>query len=159
MPSRHIYGREVVAALTAAEATAWDAVARDQHGIPERLLMENAGRAVAAVTHTIFPRGRIVAVVGSGHNGADALVALRALRGWGREVSWISAGSNPPNPEVLHAWQLSSSERVEESLQNADVVIDGVLGTGTRGPARQPIGATLGLMNDSGRPIVAVDLP
>ncbi|MEX2281893.1 MAG: NAD(P)H-hydrate dehydratase [Gemmatimonadota bacterium] len=157
MTRPHIYGREDVHALTAFEATAWDRTAREQHDIPERVLMENAGRAVAAVIHRLYPRGRVVALVGSGHNGADALIALRALHGWGRDVSWLPAGARSDDAVVLHDWPIPAAQPA--ALNQAAVLIDGALGTGTRGPAREPVAASLRLLNETGLPIVAVDLP
>jgi NAD(P)H-hydrate repair Nnr-like enzyme with NAD(P)H-hydrate dehydratase domain len=44
------------------------------------------------------PRGPVVAVVGSGNNGGDALVALRSLRAWGRDVAWPGRGLPRPRP-------------------------------------------------------------
>ena len=40
-----VYGRAHVPALTAAQAAALDRRAREQLGVPERVLMESAGRA------------------------------------------------------------------------------------------------------------------
>ena len=96
MKAISVYGRAGVAALTAEQAASWDLEAREQQGIPERVLMENAGRAVAMVTDALFGSGRALALVGAGHNGGDALIALRMLAEAGREVSWICAGSRAP---------------------------------------------------------------
>jgi ADP-dependent NAD(P)H-hydrate dehydratase / NAD(P)H-hydrate epimerase len=100
-----VYGREAVALLTAAEAADLDARARDD-GVPERALMENAGRAAAQVIDRLFPAGRIVAVVGSGNNGGDALVALRSLRSWGRDVAFLKAGSGDPDTSLLTGFDI-----------------------------------------------------
>jgi NAD(P)H-hydrate epimerase len=154
-----VFGRERVPALTADQAAAWDRAAREREGIPERVLMENAGRAVAAVVHELFPRGRVVAVAGSGHNGGDALVALRVLQTWGRTVEWTSAGSRAPALDVLHGHELDCSRDLERALSGADVVLDGILGTGTKGAARAELARTIESINRAGHPIVAVDLP
>ena len=76
-------------AVTAAEAKAFDAEAIDRVGVPQRVLIENAGRAAATVLERLFPRGCVVGLVGAGNNGGDALVALRTLQAWGREVRVI----------------------------------------------------------------------
>ncbi|MBI4544720.1 MAG: hypothetical protein HY703_05980, partial [Gemmatimonadetes bacterium] len=103
-----VYGREDVPLLTAEEAAAQDREARERHGIPQRLLMENAGRAAALVLHRLFPQGRVIAAVGSGNNGGDALVLLRTLRSWGRDVAYIGLGSRPPPAELAHGYELPS---------------------------------------------------
>lgn len=148
-------------ALTAAQAAAWDSSAREQQGVPERVLMENAGRAVAAVLQALYPRGRVLALVGSGHNGSDALVALRTLQGWGRDVVWLASDARAPELGVLHGQPLpeAASEPLESALAGADVIIDGLLGTGARGAAREPSATVIAALNATGRPVIAVDLP
>ena len=84
MKSRAIVPLEL---LTAAEMQRWDAGAIDPGGIPGRVLMESAGRAAARVPHELHPTGRVVAAVGRGKNGGDAVVLLRSLLAWGREVA------------------------------------------------------------------------
>ena len=157
MSSPNIYGREYVYALRAADAVEWDRHARESHHIPERVLMQNAGAAVASVTHKLFPHGPVVALVGSGHNGGDALIALRELQGWGREVSCVLSGSGLPTVEALQGWLPPQTDAA--ALNDAAVLIDGALGTGTRGAPRDRLASLLQAMNDADRPIVAVDLP
>jgi ADP-dependent NAD(P)H-hydrate dehydratase / NAD(P)H-hydrate epimerase len=156
-----VFGREAVPALTAAQADAWDRTAREQEGVPERVLMENAGRAVAAVVQELFPQGRVLGVVGSGHNGGDAFVALRVLQGWGRTVEWTQAGARAPALDVLHGHELPrvSSADLNSTLLAAHVVMDGILGTGAQGAPRADIATAIERINAAGRPVVAVDLP
>jgi ADP-dependent NAD(P)H-hydrate dehydratase / NAD(P)H-hydrate epimerase len=151
-----VYGREVVHALTAEEAVEWDRTAREDHGVPERLLMENAGRAVAGVVQRLFPDGVVGALVGSGHNGADALVALRVLQEWGRDVCWIQASSKA-DTSVLHEREIRQLNQA--AFGDAVVWIDGALGTGTRGAPREPIASSIRSLNASQQSVVAVDLP
>lgn len=160
--ARDVYGREDVALLTPEEAAAADQAAREVHGIGEGVLMESAGRAAAAVVDRLFPRGRILALAGSGNNGGDALVMARALRIWGREVTVHAAGPRAPNPALRHGHDIAFTDAgtaLDSALACADVLVDGLLGTGASGPARPPYDAIIAGMNGSGRPIVALDLP
>ena len=50
--------------LSADEMRAWDERAVSAHSVPERVLMDNAGRAVAAVLQRLHPEGRVVVVAG-----------------------------------------------------------------------------------------------
>ena len=160
LKSRHVYGAERVPVLDADEAAEFDRASREHFGIPERVLMENAGRAVAGVIARAFERGRVLAVAGSGHNGGDALVALRVLKSWGWEVAWVQAGGSPPDPALLHGWDIDRIEAPDDgAFAAADVIIDGLLGTGSRGAPRERAAAVIEQMNASGRPIAAVDLP
>jgi ADP-dependent NAD(P)H-hydrate dehydratase / NAD(P)H-hydrate epimerase len=157
-----VFGRVDVPLLTAAEAAAADRSARERHGVPERVLMENAGRAAALIIEQLYPRGRVVGVAGSGNNGGDLLVVLRVLRSWGRDVALICAGSRPPDTALLHGVDVPSTESGEAGallLAGAGVVVDGILGTGSTGAPRGPAAEWVTRINAANRPVVALDLP
>jgi ADP-dependent NAD(P)H-hydrate dehydratase / NAD(P)H-hydrate epimerase len=158
-PVRGVVGRRDVPLLTAVEMQAWDRGAIERCGVPERVLMESAGRAVAAVVQRCFPGGRVVGLVGGGNNGGDAVVALRTLRAWGREVAAVRVGSREPDPALLHAWEFPWETDRETALLRAAVLLDGILGTGSRGAPREPAAEWIEAANGSGRPIVALDVP
>src|SRR5690606_10142179 len=125
------------------------------------VLMENAGRAAAMILSRLYPRGRVVALVGSGNNGGDALVMLRALRSWGRDVAWIRASQRSPDPGLLHGFDvpLLEGDAAARALGAADVVVDGMLGTGATGAPGGDAARWIELANAAGRPIFALDLP
>jgi ADP-dependent NAD(P)H-hydrate dehydratase / NAD(P)H-hydrate epimerase len=155
-----VYGRDPVFLLTADQATGLDRRARDM-GVPERALMENAGRAAAQVIHRLHPTGRVVAVVGSGNNGGDALVALRSLREWGREVAYVYVGSGAPDASLVTGADVPRREAadLDAALAGAAVLVDGILGTGARGEPREPAAAMIRRMGAVGVPVVALDIP
>ncbi|NIR44201.1 MAG: NAD(P)H-hydrate dehydratase [Gemmatimonadetes bacterium] len=157
-----LYGVERLPLPRAQEMADIDRRAREEHGIPERLLMESAGRAIAMVVQALYPEGTVAAAVGSGHNGADAYIALRALKSWGREVRAIQAGSQPPDRALAHRWDLPV-EPVEGSAEavfcTADVILDGLLGTGTAGAPHERATQMIEAMNGSRAARVAVDGP
>ena len=160
--ARDVYGQAHVPLPTAREAAEADRIARERFGVSERLLMECAGRAAALVLHRSYPRGLVVGVAGSGNNGGDLLVMLRVLHDWGRDVAGIAAGSAPPDPTLLHGTELplvDSDRGVTDLLGAADVIVDGMLGTGARGAPRGRIAALIAQINASGRPVFALDLP
>lgn len=156
-----IYGRDGVALPTAAQAAAIDDDARERVGVPGRVLMENAGRAAAQLVHAFRPEGRIVGVAGSGNNGGDALVALRTLASWGREVALVAAGSSPPDDALRHDHPVAvlEGDAARSALLHADVVIDGMLGTGSSGSPRGEIASWIGVINRSSGFVVSLDLP
>jgi ADP-dependent NAD(P)H-hydrate dehydratase / NAD(P)H-hydrate epimerase len=155
------YGASRVPVLAAQEMRAWDARAIRELGIPEAVLMESAGRASAAIVQTLFPEGRVVAAVGAGNNGGDAMVALRTLRAWGRDVAAVPVGTRPPDPALLHGWEVESvdADRADDAFRGAGVIVDGLLGTGAEGPPREAYARVIEAMNAAGRPVVALDGP
>lgn len=159
MNERDVFGRADVAVVTAAEAAALDRAAREVGGIPERVLMENAGRSAALILDRLYPRGRVVAALGSGNNGGDGLVLLRTLRAWGREVACLAVGSRAPDLALAHGFEIVRLPADDGRTPSADILVDALLGTGASGAPRGRVAATIEAMNASGRPIVALDLP
>ncbi len=164
-PSDRPFGCEFVPAPTGSEAAAFDRWCIDRCGVPQAVLMENAGRGAAQLLDYLHPEGSVVAVVGSGNNGGDALVALRALAEWGRGVEAIVVGDRADPDPVLHGWPIPRRLDAEigdegwASLERASVVVDGVLGTGIQGAPRERQAAAIRRMAACSRPVLALDVP
>ncbi len=146
---------------TSDEMARIDADAVASGATSERVLIETAGREIARQIQSRWPPGHAVALAGSGHNGADALVALRTLQCWGWRATAVACGKRQPEPDVLVGWEVERAERGRalDLAAEADVVIDGLLGTGARGAPRGELGALIEGVNALGRPVVAVDGP
>ena len=87
-----------VPSVTAAQMAEADRVAAEM-GIPLEALMENAAHQIAWATRAFLGdvEGKlVVALVGSGNNGGDALGALRHLAGWGAEPARASLEHEEP---------------------------------------------------------------
>ncbi len=162
---------EAAGGWTAAARVVWLPTADEMAGIDrhavasgatsERVLIETAGREVARQIQTRHTPGRAVALAGSGHNGADALVALRTLRTWGWDVVAVQCGSRPPEPDVTAGWELQwgDVDALADACRNADVILDGLLGTGARGAPRGRLSAIIEEVNALDVERVAVDGP
>jgi NAD(P)H-hydrate epimerase len=100
-------------------------------------LMERAGAAVAEVVLRQFP-GRVTVVCGQGKNGGDGKICARVLREAGREVTLVEGVGDLGSP---------------------DVIVDALLGIGLHDAPREDAARMIGLVNASGRPVVAVDVP
>ena len=155
----------LVPVLSAADASAWDNVARTQYRIPSRVLMDAAGRAAAAVLVREFPdavsRGVLVAA-GAGNNGGDGWVLARALHTAGAPV-WVSA-LDPKTDDAVDNRALARVDGVRELSRgepwpSAGVVVDALLGTGATGPAKGDVLALAERVAAHGAPIMAVDGP
>lgn len=123
--------------------------------------METAGRAAARIVNARFPEGRVVAAVGRGNNGGDALVLLRTLQSWGREVLAVPVPDHEVRSELLHGWPLPVVRGVDAAseFRHAAVIIDGLLGTGASGAPREPQARAIRAIASAGRPVVALDGP
>jgi len=147
-----------------------DAQAR---GISAEDLMERAGRAVAraAVDRCGGAYGRrAVVACGKGNNGGDGFVAARHLARSGMRVDvvGVGAGDDPREPAATNRRRLAevgvtvrpfSDARLERALGRADVAIDAIFGTGFRGAPEDVWAEAIVELNESGVPIVAVDVP
>jgi ADP-dependent NAD(P)H-hydrate dehydratase / NAD(P)H-hydrate epimerase len=147
-------------------------------GIPGATLMENAGRGATEALLASLPalgaprRGARVAIVcGKGGNGGDGFVVARWLRRRGhRPVVLLAVPPAEIGGEAgakLAALRragvapvlIEDAAQAAPRLAEAHVVVDALLGTGTRGA---PTGLTADLIeriNASGRPVVALDIP
>ncbi|QKY19297.1 NAD(P)H-hydrate dehydratase [Halolamina sp. CBA1230] len=138
-------------------------------GVPLRVLMESSGNAVAERTRELTTPGDAVALVcGRGNNGGDALVAARFLDDrdvtvhlLGRPES-ISTDIARANWDALQAAEIDT-ETVADSraftLDDPDLIVDAMLGTGITGDLREPEASVARAINDSAAPVLAVDVP
>jgi len=143
-------------------------------GISLLQLMENAGRNVAQEVASRFNKEqRVIIFCGLGGNGGDGLVAARHLLSAGFEtVAVVLAGkgediSHEAARQNWFALQLFADDiAIREFVDaaevggiEADVVVDALLGTGTKGKLRPPISKFVTLINSMKAYKIAVDVP
>lgn len=141
-------------------------------GIPAEDLMDQAGLKIALEIIRRFPQAPenfAIAVIGTGNNGADALVALKHLR----EAGWQVAVRSSRDPNTLtnlplKKWQALEKVDLLGNLSNLQssrriFLLDGLLGIGTTGEIREPLATLAREMNtlrQSGRATtISVDNP
>ena len=163
--------------LTAAQMRAMDSYAIDTLGIPGMVLMENAGRCVVDTIEEYFEPEeplRVAIFCGKGNNGGDGFVVARHLAQRGHyPVAYLLCprgdlkGDAAANAEIaarigLDIREVPDGEAVagiDFDARDFDLVVDAIFGTGLDSAVR---GHTLGavdMINASGLPVVAVDLP
>lgn len=142
-------------------------------GISLLQLMENAGRNVALEINARFkPKRKIVIFCGLGGNGGDGFVLARHLTTMGFKVTVVLVGRGKDiNHEAAAAnWVALQNLRgvipifeVGDSSDfpnvEADIVVDALLGTGTKGKLRPPILQAVNYINSLTALKVAVDVP
>ena len=156
----------VVPVLSSAEAAEWDRLAREVARIPSRVLMESAGRAVAAAVAKEFgPRlslGVLVAC-GTGNTGGDGFVAACALAAQGVVVTAVALPGDPA-PDCLENRILATMHGVrvigpDDDWGGCGVALDALLGTGAKGAPRGAAAGAIERLMRLAVPVVAVDGP
>jgi NAD(P)H-hydrate epimerase len=154
---------------------ALDRRAQDEYGVPTLLLMEAAGRGVfeAARRLAVNSTPRVVVVCGKGNNGGDGLVAARIMlaAGW-RPIVVLLARDAEVSGDAAVNLQAARRAGVEiinldstaipglrGLISSADLIVDGLFGTGFRGPVAGLAAKTIEAINASGRPVLAIDIP
>ena len=167
--------------LTADQMREADRITIEERGVPGLVLMENAGARVYELIASRFAslgEQRIVVLCGKGNNGGDGFVVARqvatrvgkdrlevvllgdpdGLRG-DAAANYRALLGVDVEPRVIQdatAWREALPQ-----LTTATVVLDALLGTGLRGPAKGLFADVIGDVND-GFPhaeVVAVDMP
>ncbi len=146
----------------------------DRRRVSYETMMERAGAGVAETVRrygSVFEIKAALALVGSGNNGGDALVALADLAQSGWQARAYLLRERPDDPlverlqtqggEVLLAQDDAKYEKLDEWLKRSSVLIDGVLGTGVKLPLKEDIARLLN--HTRSHPmlpfVVAVDCP
>jgi len=125
-------------------------------GVP---LMARAATALAITIARRLPAvygSRVVLLVGSGNNGADALYAGAWLARRGAAVVAVLA-ADPVQHAVQDFLRAGGRVGMPQALRGAEVVVDGLVGIGGKGPLR-PAAAELVAQLEGGL-VVAVDVP
>lgn len=128
--------------------------------------MARAGLAVARLALALAPSGRHATVAcGPGDNGGDGLVAARLLQssGWRVTVHRVP-GNRPPSADTAAA--LEEAERAglvptacPERLAPCDLVIDALLGLGSKRAPDGELARAIAAVRSSAAPVLAIDLP
>ncbi len=121
----------------------WDAEARDA-GVTPEIVDERMAAAVMRFITRSFPRaGRLAFLVGAGGNGRQARALADRYRDTGIRVTVVG-------PE---------DAADAEDLRGHDVLVDGLVAAGLRGPLRAAHRDLVARAMASGRPILALDGP
>ena len=142
-----------------------DRIAIEEQGIAGIVLMKRAGRAVLNELLDTFGEPSLLSVFcGSGNNAGDGYIvaALAAAKNIPVQVIELS---QQQTGDASMAKQFALEANVaclafDENLSiDEGVIVDSLLGIGFSGELRHPFGEAIQLINDSGLPVIAVDIP
>lgn len=161
--------------LTAVEAKALDKKALEKFGIPTLILMENAGRAIMeeALKNLKSSQSKIAVFCGKGNNGGDGFCAARHLlvKGFKPDVYLVCKINDVENEAKINlSMLLKMKQRIiqidprnlsflRKRIGEYDLIIDALLGVGTKGPIRPAYQQVIDLINSLDRYVLSVDIP
>ncbi len=151
----------------------------DNMGISRLLMMENAGAGVAYNIVRMYDKKdikycKVVVICGLGNNGGDAMVSARHLAYYGSNITVILLGSSKgiktheakTNYNILarmRSIKVIEAESIDDNIKSiissADIIIDGIFGTGIKGEIKEPYSTAIDVINASDAYKVAVDIP
>jgi len=147
-------------------------------GMQRVYMMENAGHGIADFIVNKFKNRlkneKIVVLCGTGNNGGDGFVASRHLTCYAADITVILIGlpSFIRSEEANINWKILEkmdsikiifgkdlNEDIKAKITKADIIIDGIFGTGIRGEIRYPNNHAIDLINSSRAYILSIDVP
>ena len=156
--------------LTSEQAHFLDKVTIDEFKIKTSVLMTNAGQAIAAQAKemiTEFSNPKILIFCGKGNNGGDGYAAASILHHEGYSVSIYSiVEENDIKGDSLPFYRDCMSLGIHDyfgedlkRLEDADLIIDGILGIGLKGHVRDNLRPILNWINSSESKVLSIDVP
>ena len=141
-----------------------------KHGATPEGLMEKAGRGIAdAILRRFSSKGTVIACIGSGNNGGDALVAIRYLAeaGWEVGIRCLHKSAELgalPRKKIRELGDCPMNQPLPVCHAGHPLVLlDGLLGIGANGPLRPPLAELAAWMNDvrinHAAQTIAMDIP
>ncbi|MCU0851138.1 MAG: NAD(P)H-hydrate dehydratase [Candidatus Thermoplasmatota archaeon] len=139
-------------------------------GVPTFQLMENAGKNIAEFIQNHFKdtTKHILLLCGTGNNGGDGFVAARYLTQYypvtvfltGTEIKTQIAQKNYQKLQTYEVKIYHTIQDLDYLLQENDLIIDALLGTGLAGPLKEPYATIVKKVNETRKKtIISVDVP
>lgn len=142
------------------------------NGWSQEQLLNLAGERLGQAIGRYFPHSKtVVGYLGKGHNAGDTLVALRILRdqfGW-KVATRLAYPIGECAPLTQKKWDELGIRRpldrppVWQEAEGPLILLDGLLGSGSSGPLREPLVGLAAemkwLRENTGARVAAIDLP
>lgn len=154
---------------TAEQVRELDRLAIEKYSIPGYTLMNRAAESAYSLLKQLWPNGRSILVVcGIGNNGGDGYLLACLAQADGKQVSLVQAGDMAHQQgDAVSAWQQWQDARgctvphedIESAINNADVIVDALVGTGLQRDISGEWAAWVDLLNQSSKPVLSIDMP
>jgi NAD(P)H-hydrate epimerase len=146
----------------------------EEQGVPGFDLMQRAAAAAFRQLGRHFPEaGSILALCGGGNNGGDGYLVAAAAKRHGRQVRCVAI-KDPgelkgdaarahdkavADDVVVQRWDELDETARQAMFDEADLIVDAMLGTGVKGAPREPFSTVIEAAGRSACPVLAVDVP
>ncbi len=156
--------------LTKEQARQLDHISIQDFNIPGIKLMGNAGNKIAESARELLSdihHPSILIICGKGNNGGDGFAAALQLNDWGYQIH-IHAIPDDQNivGDSLHFYQQCEKKEIFITygkdvplVENQDLIIDAVFGTGIRLPIRSEYIPMIEWINQSKSIVLSADVP
>ena len=162
--------------VTSQEMREMDRLTIQKYGVPSLVLMERAGEDVTKALLNSFgkvAKGGVLVVAGKGNNGGDGLVVARHLKKKRIpcEVVLLARKGELSNDAAknlrsylkvkgkINEVTPGSLALLSQRLKGKRLIVDAILGTGLKKEVRGLYAEAILMINASGLPVVAVDIP
>ncbi len=165
--------------MSRAQVRAVDQWAINTLGVPGVVLMENAGRSCAELIKEKLAgvaKPKVCIFCGTGNNGGDGYVIARHLLNGGFKVTVVICGDRSKikgdakiNLDILERMGQTVDRldlkdgniptQVKAYANGADMLVDGLFGTGLNGHLRDEYIQLIESLNSENCPVLAVDIP
>lgn len=153
--------------VTASQMKQIEAEANMQ-GLSYTQMMENAGGAAyEEIIKDVKTDTKIVVVTGKGNNGGDGYVIARLLYESGVQVCIIQADGEPKTEDAILncnkckglGIKFVDLKNTPATLNNADIIVDAIYGTGFKGEFKCEILKLCNQINQSKAVVFSLDIP
>ncbi|MCF8261040.1 MAG: NAD(P)H-hydrate dehydratase [Melioribacteraceae bacterium] len=165
--------------FTAEQVRRADSYAIEKLNIPGIVLMENAAISIfESLSENIENFENVISagiLCGKGNNGGDGFALARHLVNFGIQVKIILFGSPQElKGDALINYKIAANLSAKtglcsivefstigdlDSLRDSEIIIDAILGTGSKGQLREPFPEVINLINDMDVFRAAIDVP
>lgn len=156
--------------FTAHQIRLMDQMLIDEYGIPGLTLMSRAADASVDLLCKRYPLARrVIVFCGTGNNAGDGYLVAAKLHDRAIDALVVQVGDPQKLGEDASTARNRCAQQAvpiidwdafqRDGAEQADVLVDALLGLGTTGPAREPFAGAIEWLNTQQAPVIALDVP
>ena len=156
--------------FTAHQIRLMDQMLIDEYGIPGLTLMSRAADASVDLLSKRYPLARrVIVFCGTGNNAGDGYLVAAKLHDRAIDALVVQVGDPQKLGEDASTARNRCAQQAvpiidwdafqRDGAEQADVLVDALLGLGTTGPAREPFAGAIEWLNTQQAPVIALDVP